>query len=176
MSSLRKIGTLEDMDEARAKMFRKIVPELLTQVAYYADDLEVLISERGPMATLGWRRYRRTESIRVYPGYEQTEMSFYIAHHGEYLPGFETELIQPLALPNYIATLDVLPGQIAHLGIDVSGEHPLTNEDDKYILRKIGVRSDPQLIQRGAVRVGRKWKHRYAIYSSDDLLPVKITR
>lgn len=164
------------MDEERAALLRRSVPELVTHIAYYANDMEDMIAAFGTMGSVGWHKYRRTESIRVYPGYEQREMTFYIARHHEYLPGFETELIEPLAVPNYIKTLDVLPGQIAHLGIDVSGEHPLTNEDDRYILRRLGVESDPQLIQRGAVRVGRKWKNRYAIYSSDDLLPVKITR
>lgn len=167
------------MSITKTEVFRKaltnamsIPPEYVHQVSYYTDDLDTLVEEMSGMAAAGWRKFRRTEHIRVYPGGTAQQAVFYVAHHHEYMPGFETELIQPLTVPNYIKILEIAPRQIAHLSVLAS---TFDGELDRRIIYRI-CQSGAQLIQQGQVRVGRKLDSQYSIYNVDNFLPIKIIR
>lgn len=171
------------MSKVKYKQFQRALEsnlgkgfELITHIAYYTPDLEgTIIDQYGPMASIGWRKFRRTERIQVYPGGTTQTVVFYVAHHHEYMPDFDTELVEPLGEPNYISMLDLLPGQIAHLGVDLS-DHEMEGESDEHILKLMGLREGSQLIQKGEVRVGRKYEQKYSIYNTDGFLPIKISR
>lgn len=168
------------MSITRTEVFRRalkdtmsIPPECVHQVSYYAYDLDALVEEMSGMAAAGWRKFRRTERIKVYPGYEvPQEAVFYVANHHEYMPGVETELIQPLTFPNYIGILDIASRQVAHLSVKAL---VFDGDDDQEIIRRM-TQSNGQLIQKGHVRVGRNEVDHYAIYNVNDFLPVKIIR
>lgn len=170
------------MNEEKAKVFRNVLDETvvggsdaLYQVGYYARDLDRMIESRGAMGSDGWRKFRRTEEFEIYPGDKQTGV-FYVAHHFDYMPGLETELVQPLTEPNYIGMLDLSPGQIAHLGVKAD-RYP--DADDVEILSRLTGRTG-QVIQKGKVRCGglvrNKYSEQYIIYQVEEFLPVKIVR
>jgi hypothetical protein len=172
------------MNKEKGKVFREALDrtivsgsDALYQVAYYAPDLDQMIESYGAMGAHGWRKFRRTEEFEIYPGEKGVvDGVFYVAHRHDYMPGLETELVQPLTDPNYIGILDLSPGQIAHLGV---GGDRYPTEDDQQILRRLTGR-EGQAIQNGRVRKGgltmNRYTQQYTIYQVDQFLPVKIVR
>src|SRR4051794_17046215 len=111
------------MRKEKANVFRNALEAtgagqgVVFQIAYYTPNLDERVAEFENQGKYGWSPHRRTEQVRLYPGAELDEAVFYVAHHNDLVPGFETELIQPLTTPNYIQKLHLLSGQVAHLGV-----------------------------------------------------------
>lgn len=147
-------------------------PEKIYQVGYYAEDLDRLIESQEGLGSAGWRKHRRTETIKVYPGTEEHQAVFYVGVHHDRMPNMEVEVIQPLTHPNYINVLELLSGQVAHLAVRAEDFGP---RNDSWILYAL-TGSSGQAIQKGQVRKGRKVSERYTIYQIEGFLPVKIVR
>lgn len=161
----------------RVEIFRSALDKIVNQgveiyqVSYYADDLDRMTATLRPDSI--WRKYRRTETVRLYPGDKEDTAVYYVAQRHDFMPGFEVEVIQPLTDPNYMTVMDLDHGQIAHLGIKAEEFKGLTDFD---IIRLVSSNSTWQVIQKALVRVGKEEKERYTIYQVDDFLPVKIVR
>lgn len=144
---------------------------VLFQIGYYAIDLNEAIEQWDRPE--GWRRFRRTEMIRVYPGREPMRQAiFYVATNRLVMDGMEVELIRPLTEPNYINMLEIKPGNVAHLAVRAER---VGAADDQAILKRFSSQA-PQMVQEGEVRQGRKVSERYKIYQLDDFLPIKVVR
>lgn len=143
----------------------------INQIAYFADDLDAMAARLRPNAI--WQKFRRTETIRLYPGGKEDTAVFYVAHRHDFMPGFEVELLQPLTDPTYINVLDLVPGQVAHLGVKAD-EFP--GMEDQDIVSRLAPDQAVQMIQKGAVRTGRILSYKYSIYQVEEFLPVKIVR
>lgn len=140
------------------------------QLAYYAANLDEMAMS---LSGTNWNKFRRTETIRLYPGSKVEQAVFYVAHNHDFMPGFEAELVQPLTEPSYISQLDLQSGQVAHLGVR---SEDLPEHTDAEIIYRLAKEGNPTMIQKGEVRAKNKVSEIYTIYQVNNFLPVKIVR
>lgn len=145
----------------------------VSQIAYYRPELtrHTDLGETNPRNQ--WKRFRRSESTRVYPDKLGKMKSVWYVASRRNASGLEIELVRPLTEPNYISTLDVAPGHICHLGVRAENYGGASDEEILEQVALAGVGGSATKIQFGSVR----WDHStYSVYALDLFIPVKIIR